>query len=216
VLAQQSMAGAPNSIQWKGADIGLTGSMERTDTEWIFVAASVTWQSLFIIDGLLSRRLSELDRPSPTPNAQRTDDADQLQRLRVFCKRVVDGSRAIKWTIWRDELQLLEDIHAAWSTSQAWRESIDDKTSLLVLIHEQQEAQARETTGMRVGYVALLIAIVSTVSAVADFFTFVDPEGKCLAPGWGRVLVSLLPAIVIGIITASLLGLHRRRSHPRS
>jgi hypothetical protein len=206
VLANRSLDGAPIAIRWRGTDVGLTASADRTEIEWFFVVASVTWQSLFIIDGLLSRLLAEFDHPSPRGRTQRTGGAHELRQVRLFCKRVVDGSRALRWTIARGGVELLDGIHTAWTTSQLWQ-SIDDKTSLLVLIHEQHQAEAREETGTLVGYVALLIAIVSTVSAVSDLLTLLDPQGQLIPPGWKRLVVALLLPTLFGTLT--FFGLHR-------
>jgi hypothetical protein len=213
VLANRSLDGAPIAIRWRGTDVGLTASADRTELEWFFVVASVTWQMLFIIDGLLSRLLAEFDHPSPRLGLQRTGGTHELRQVRLFCKRVVDGSRALQWTIARGGVELLDGIHAAWTTSQLWQ-SIDDKTSLLVLIHEQHQAEAREKTGTLVGYVALLIAIVSTVSAVSDLLTLLDPQGQLLTPGWKRLTAALLLPTLIGTLT--FLGLHRLRKRLHS
>jgi hypothetical protein len=145
VLASTSLDGAPISIRWKGTDVRLVPSADRLELEWYYLVASVTWQGLFIIDGLLSRLLAQLDHPSPRSTAQQPNRIDELRQVRLFCKRVVDGSRPLRWTIARGGVELLEGIHSAWTTAQMWQ-SIDDKTSLLVLSHEQQEAEARPRT----------------------------------------------------------------------
>jgi hypothetical protein len=212
VLETRSLDGSQIAIHWKGTDV-LAPHDDRVEVEWYYIVASVVWQSLFIIDTLLSQLLVELENPALKQHQRAGDRINELQQVRLFCKKIVDASRTLRWTISRGGVELLDGIHAAWSTSEMWQ-SINDKISLLVLFHEQQEAEVRESVGGLIGYVGLLIATVSTVSAVSDLFTLVDPQGQVVPIGLVRLAMAFFPAVVFGALT--YLGLRRLQRRLRS
>lgn len=184
-------------VRWRGADVRSEGEYDRTELEALFVAASAAWQTLFATDSLLASTLQTLEEARTPAIGSESGHRDLADELLVFSRRVTDASRAIRWTISRQGLSLLETIHDTWGTAQMWQ-SIDDKAGLAKLLVEQRQQDKREHVQTLVGNLALALAVLSSVSAAADVLNLVDPSATTLGPGWPRLLAGVAAPLAIG------------------
>jgi hypothetical protein len=197
-------------VAWTYADVIPEADLARLGIEGAFLSAGVAWQALFTVDGLLSTFLEELNYQQVAGRRSRFEQLASVRVVRAFCKQVADAARPLRWTVHGDALQILDQLAIAW-TNQTLRESAEDKTELVALLYQQIEDEGTERRQRALNVFALILALGSMVSAVADLLTLFDPERNALPTPRGGILALAVPAFTGALAFLLLLWLRWRR-----
>lgn len=172
-----------SDIDWFRAKILISPDVERGRVETVFIIASAIWQMLHITDTLLDKVLYDLLYKLQTKGrfeSTNLKSPESFRAFRAFCARIIDSCNTMRWTIIEDEIKFLNQIYSVWNT-EMWQQSISSKTDLLALLYEQNQENRTESRNLFLTIVALVLTIVSTISAVLDlskvdwspFFAFI-------------------------------------------
>jgi len=203
-------------VRWRSSQVESpplsAGNAQATRhfVESFYIIASVVWEMLNVTDTLLDTRLQELAHAQVTARVSALARMQSVRLLRAFCARALDGSHALRWTVDQDALKLLNAIHSAWDTGR-WSGAVQNKLELLVLFYEQNEADLRERQNFALAAVALVIALVSTVSACSDILNVIDPSSEMIKGRLTRAGLMLSLPLLGGMLTVFFL--RRRKQH---
>jgi len=203
-------------IRWKNAQIKspplFVGDARaaRRLVEAIFIVASGAWEMLNVTDALLDHRLHDMAHAQVSDKDATLGRMRSVRLFRAFCARALDGSHAFRWTVDQDTLKLLGTIQLAWDTAR-WSEAVQRKLELLVLFYEQSEAEQSERQNFIIAAVALVIALVSSVSACGDILNTVDPSFEIIKARAIRAAIMLSLPLFGGITTVYFIRYRRRR-----
>lgn len=200
-------------IEWQYASIEFCDYGDRKAKESIFIVASLIWQTLQVTDKLLDSYLYNLSHKLEIGGTFGIGSLVSLQASRAYCARVVDSCYTLRWTIDKKQLELLNNLNEKWSTS-LWQQTINSKIDLLTVLYSQNEDNLNQRRNSSFNTVALVIAIVSTISAANDLVTFIYPSASYALPLWERLIIAFsIPAIGIIILLFLLRKPNNRNIH---
>jgi hypothetical protein len=130
------------AIGWAEGYVHLAEATHRDDIQSVFCIATISWFALRVMDTLLSTYL--LEAFVGTVSSTRSRIEQRMSRvLRLAYMDTANAAHPIRWTISEHDLKLLEAIHDNWS-SRRWWKSIEERSALLALHHQQLQAEEAE------------------------------------------------------------------------
>ena len=171
----RSKYGSANvAVGWGAAYALGADDDERSWIELDFLVALASWYSLAVMNRLATRYLldavSELAARRPYPRKL------QSRAIRLTYMEGANASHPHTWTSRFRDLRLLESIQKQWRTGDWWT-SVQERTQLLALHHEQVEAEASERRGHKFATFGALITALTLASAIADVGVLL-PDGS--------------------------------------
>lgn len=142
-VSDHPFRGSKLTVAWRGAHVrydGMTLGPQREDIDSVFAACSLSWQSLLVLDTVLS---TALQNSVLSPYSEELEKAQKLRDVHLYSGYLLSSTNALRWTIREALLKAIEVVFKAWDVKNL-TDSVLGQADLVATHSRQTEQQRME------------------------------------------------------------------------
>lgn len=163
--------------------------------EIIVLAANVAWFGYVIMDQFVAKVAEEMFVEDKMAGRNRILDVRSLHKVRLAYLQAADAMRALRWTRWDPELEVLQFISDTWGTAKHWQ-TVEERVQLLVVHAQESENRRKHEFEGRIVRFGFILAAGAITSAVTDLYEFHDK----VPSSWYTAAAICGPLLVIAML----------------